>query len=113
MVKLYTARDGMEAKFLCGLLENAGVQSVIQGELLAAARGELPITQETLPSVWVKLEDLDRATSTLREYRDGSHALPPRGDTWVCPACGEVCEGQFTQCWKCESPRPESSDRTQ
>lgn len=110
MVKLYTARDAMEAKFLCGLLDQAGLPAVIQGELLAAARGELPITEETLPSVWVRLEDQDAARAVLRDYNDGSHPRPPQGASWVCPACGEVCEGQFTQCWKCESPRPEKAN---
>ncbi len=24
---------------------------------------------------------------------------------WACDACGELCEEQFEDCWKCESPR--------
>ncbi len=112
MVKLYTARDAMEARFLGGLLEQAGIPMTLQGELLSAARGELPLTQETLPSVWVRSEDLDRAKEVLASYKDGARPLPPQGADWTCPNCGQECEGQFTQCWQCESPRPEQSKET-
>lgn len=106
MRKLYTARDAMEAHFLRGLLENEGIAGVVQGELLATARGDLPMTQETLPSVWVRDEDLEQAQSiaaTLQTPQAYDSAQP----SWNCPACGEVVEGQFTDCWNCGAPRPD------
>ena len=57
MVKVYSARDGLEAHFIRNLLEGEGIRAAVLGETLAFGRGDLPMTQETLPGVWVNPED--------------------------------------------------------
>ncbi len=114
MQKLYTGRDSMEAHFVCSLLEAEGIRASVLGEILGMARGDLPLTQETLPSVWVNVEDLDRAATVLARVLKHSPPEPPVPTTlesWTCPACCEVIEGQFAVCWNCQTPRPNGDSR--
>ena len=111
MQHVYTARDEMDASFVQGLLRQAGIEAVVQGEALGGVWGTLPLSAESLPSVWVPEADVDRARPVVEEYRrtDEANAADdaerPRA-TWTCPNCGEKVEEQFTQCWKCGHNRP-------
>jgi hypothetical protein len=68
MIKIYEARDSLEAHFLRNLLESADIETEVLGELLGMARGELPLTGETLPSVWVGPDDLVKARDVVHEF---------------------------------------------
>ena len=68
MIKIYEARDSLEAHFLRNLLESAEIRAKVLGETLGAARGELPMTSETLPSVWINPDDLGKAQGIVEEY---------------------------------------------
>jgi len=74
--RVYVARHPTEAHFLKGLLASQGIEAEIRAEALFSARGELPVTSDTCPSVWV-LDD-----SQLEEL-----------------------EPQFTECWRCGTAR--------
>jgi hypothetical protein len=111
MQHVYTARDALDANFLKGLLEQEGINSVVQGEPLQETWGNLPLSDESLPSVWVAEQDVPKALPIVEDYkrRDQADAaldeLPPR-PTWTCPNCGQNVEEQFTQCWHCGHNRP-------
>jgi hypothetical protein len=82
------------------LLEVAGIRSAVRNEMLSSAMGELP-PAECQVEVWVLREaDFERANQVLRS------ANSPRNESpWKCASCGESCEGQFTQCWRCGAYR--------
>lgn len=127
MKKIYTARDPVDAEFMRGLLKADGIDAVVQGASLSAAIGELPLTIDTSPSVWVSADDFETARRFVLEHQgpaDPSRCLncghnlaglpeprcpecgqpfnrPTRGESWVCSQCGETVEAQFTQCWNC------------
>ena len=83
------------------LLEAEGIRAVVKNELLSSAMGELP-PAECQAEVWVLREaDAERADTVLRRY----HAPVPPGPAWTCAGCGERCEAQFTQCWRCGALR--------
>jgi hypothetical protein len=107
MKKLYTARDAMEAHFLRQLLQQEGIPAEVLGENLSIARGELPLTAETLPSVWVRSEHAERAVRVVAQMLSQASGGDAAGDPWTCPGCGEAIEGQFDICWNCQTPRPE------
>ena len=104
MLKIYSAKHPTEAHLLRGILESYGIACEVHGEFLFAGRGELPIGPETAPSVWI-LDDskFDEATTIVEEF-DHPH---PSADaqTWTCESCGELSEGQFTECWNCGQSR--------
>jgi hypothetical protein len=115
MKHVYTGRDEMDANFVKGLLEQEGIEAVVQGQTLEATWGTLPLSAESLPSVWVTNDaDEVRAAPIVERYRqvDLANANEPRDvdrptqPAWTCPRCGEKLEEQFVQCWKCGTNRP-------
>jgi predicted RNA-binding Zn-ribbon protein involved in translation (DUF1610 family) len=114
MQHVYTARDAMDAHFVRGLLEQAGLRAVVQGESLQETWGGLSISDANLPTVWVEDSDVEQAVPIVQQYRetdranaDDAVADAPRA-TWACPNCGENVEVQFDRCWKCGHERPPS-----
>lgn len=86
----------MEAQLLKDYLASHHIQTVIQGEYLSGAAGELPALQ--FPVLWVlEDEDLERGKELIGYFFQNDKAAIP----WVCPACGEHNEGQFHICWNC------------
>lgn len=105
MIQVYSALHPTEAHMVKGLLEADGIECVVRGEILFAARGELPLTPDTAPSVWIKeAAQLQAARRVVRLYEDRNNDLPGDGEHWQCESCGEIHEGQFTHCWKCGMP---------
>ena len=106
MKRIYGARDSTEAEFVRGLLEAEEIRAIVQGSVLEAARGDIPFTDASLPSVWVNDEDVERATPVVDEFRRGGPGVTQSHVAWVCPNCGETLEGQFTACWHCGAQKP-------
>ena len=95
MRRVFSSFDLMAVHHARNLLEAEGIGSVVRNERLGSAMGELP-PAECQAEVWVMDEgDAPRAERLLREGK------PVHGTAWVCPACGEQLEPQFTQCWRC------------
>ncbi len=125
MIKVYSGETELETSLVRGLLGQHGIEAVVHGEQLLGARGELPFTPGTAPSVWVRKEDGARAAALIEAHHNrranpdacvqcgydlqGSPgpACPECGRAfsksppWDCPICGESIEGQFTDCWHC------------
>jgi len=108
MTNVYGARDLAEAQFVKGLLEAEDIPAIIQGGALQAVLGEIPVSPESLPSVWVNETDLDRAMPIVKELDNGGPAKTSLQPGWTCAKCGEALEGQFSTCWKCGTNRPEA-----
>lgn len=94
--RAYIAAQLIDASIVKGLLESKGLNPVLKGEYAWIARGETPLTQDTAPAIWVPEEELDEAHELIDEYENPSRYAPR-----ACPSCGEILEGQFTQCWRC------------
>ena len=111
MRKIFTGGDPMEAHFVRGLLEQIGIEATVLGEILSTARGELPFGEETLPSVWVKADDVPRALPIVEAYAEQAQRpkkTSPQPAGWTCPECREAIDGQFTDCWQCGAGRPDA-----
>ena len=112
--KVFFGKDAAEAHFVRGLLEAQGLHPVVLGEILGTARGDLPLSPQTLPSVYVLPEEVEAAMPIIQEYVErtysqgepGEEEPPSAGEPWKCPRCGEMIEAQFTQCWNCLAERP-------
>ena len=101
MKRLVRADNLMIAPLWQQMLAGAGIRCDIRNRYLGAAVGELPADQ-VAPELWIR-DDADepRACALLEEFR-----RPARLPVWRCPRCGELVEGQFFQCWNCETTRP-------
>lgn len=98
--KLTTAENPVEAGFLRGLLEAAGIEVQLRSMELWTAAVEIYYSEGARPSIWVPKRDIESAKRVL-EQRDGAD----EGPAWTCPDCGERLEGQFTTCWQCGHAR--------
>jgi hypothetical protein len=95
-----------DAHLLKGFLESEGIGAVVQGEFLWIARGEVPITTDTAPSVWVTDDaDFERAMDVVNEFQSSEGMSGPENKEWKCNNCNETNERQFTECWHCGTPR--------
>src|SRR5262245_13058575 len=103
MKLVYTAKHPTEAHLIRGMLEAAGIRATVRGDQLYGAYGELPV----LPTVWifdtVRAEEADQV---VIEFLRGGAARKYSHERWSCTQCGEVLEGQFTECWNCGAARP-------
>jgi hypothetical protein len=105
--KVYDAKNPADAHLLKGLLEGENIQAVVRGEYLWGTRGEIPLTFDTCPSVWVSEDDYDRTMELVSAFRPvGSVTELPQSEEWKCPGCSETNESQFTECWQCGKGRP-------
>ena len=115
MRHVYTGRDEMDAHFVKGLLEAEGIEAAVMGENLLNAVGMLPLTENSLPGVWVPDGEVDRAMLIVRDYEqvDRVNAEATVEDaprpTWKCANCGEAVEEQFSECWNCGHARPDAA----
>jgi hypothetical protein len=109
---LYTAATEGEAQMLVDHLASFEITASAQGGALSFARGDIPLTQQTLPQVWVFERDYADAMQVLDAWV-AENADDEPGEDWNCPACGERIEGNFDQCWSCGGARPpEDGDET-
>jgi hypothetical protein len=110
MKKVYIAKHPTEAHLIKGLLESYSISCEVRGESLFGVRGELPITTDTFPSVWIHDdEDFEKARAIVNDYDKGDKDHVPKRSSWKCQKCGEVLEPQFTECWNCGTERPHDS----
>jgi hypothetical protein len=106
MIKIFVARHPTEAHLVKGLLGTEGIVAEVQGEELYGARGAVPISEDTLPSVWVDEASAETALAIIESYANRNAATDTLDQPWRCPACGEQVESQFESCWKCGADRP-------
>ncbi|HYN98961.1 MAG TPA: DUF2007 domain-containing protein [Actinomycetota bacterium] len=99
MIQAYVANSLAQAHLIKGFLDAEGIFAVVRGEHLVGIAGEIPVTMDTLPSIWVGEADRELA----RELIDKALKNELVFEDWTCPECGETVEGQFTECWQCGS----------
>jgi hypothetical protein len=97
--RVFSSFNRVSAHHVRNLLEVEGIRSVVRNEILSSAMGELP-PAECETEVWVVRDD-DAARAEMVLKNSLSWKNEP---AWLC-RCGERCEGQFTQCWRCGATR--------
>src|ERR1051326_2079650 len=103
MKMLIASPHNQEVERLKNALNEAGIPCEIRNE---NAYAFFP-GAEFYPELWVLNEsDFEKAT----ELRDALLKLAAGpAHSWICSACGEESEGQFTECWQCGAMREEGS----
>jgi hypothetical protein len=100
--RIFVARNLSEAHIVSGMLNASGIAAFVRGQYLTSGYGELPISSDTLPSVWLEdAQQAELARRVIADYERPAHGNP----AWSCQQCGEVHAGQFTACWKCGRER--------
>jgi hypothetical protein len=94
--RIYSSHNLAAVHHARNLLETAGIRAVVKNEFLSSAMGDLP-PAECQAEVWLLFENDLQAAETVLE---NAFSLKT-GESWRCRGCGEACEAQFTQCWRC------------
>jgi hypothetical protein len=104
MKLLLASRTHGDLERIRDVLESAGIQCLIRGEMLTGLAGDAP-PPDCIPEIWV-MDDaqLDEARQILASLLSEPVSTGP---AWKCPRCGESLEPQFDSCWRCGSPRDE------
>jgi hypothetical protein len=77
---VYLAETPLVAHLVAGILREAGIEVLVEGEALQGARGEIPVDLSTRPAVRVLHdEDADRAVRILAERRRAVRDADPGG----------------------------------
>ncbi len=106
MKKIYIAKNPADAHLLKGLLEGENIEAEVRGEFLYGVRGEVPIAEDTCPSVWIVDDsDYERAMELVSTLTEGETSGLEETGAWRCP-CGEENGNRFTECWSCGKARP-------
>lgn len=103
VTRVYSAQSALTVGNLRNLLVREGIESEVRIPFLAAASGDLPMT-ECWSELWILDDgDLERAMKLINaSLEPGTQAYA----SWKCAECGEEVEGQFEACWNCGSSRP-------
>jgi hypothetical protein len=107
MKRVLVAAHSAEAQLVKGLLEASGIQAEVRNEeLFSVLTGILAVQ----PEVWIthdsQIEPALAIVESCRQAGGQPSQVPYR--TWKCLACGEEIESQFTSCWRCGQPAPDS-----
>ncbi|WP_413284684.1 DUF2007 domain-containing protein [Vibrio sp. MA40-2] len=108
-MKIFSASNPTEAHIICGLMKQQNIHTEVRDEGLFSLKGELPLTNDTDPYVWLfELDKLDQARTLINEYENQQHDLAD----WLCEVCGEQNEGQFGLCWRCTGKETSQENRS-
>ena len=105
MKRVFRAATLLQVAHARNVLITAGIQCELRNQYSAGAMGDLPM-METWPQIFVDDVDERCALSVLDRAQTA-----PSGNPWTCPACGEISEPQFTQCWNCSADRTAGETR--
>ncbi len=103
MRKVYSSQLVPMVGHLRNVLESHGIRCIVRNDYLAGAAGELP-PSECWPELWV-MDDAQFEEAVAIVSAASLENLIEPGARWTCKSCGEVLEGQFTDCWRCGSGR--------
>jgi 4a-hydroxytetrahydrobiopterin dehydratase len=73
--QVWRAEDPAHAHLLAGLLESRGIDAQVRGENLFSGEGGL-LPTEAGPTVWVPVDDFDRAHEILTTHHDSDEETP-------------------------------------
>jgi hypothetical protein len=105
LCEVYSAATIQAAHSIKTALENAGIDSLILGDHLQNALGDLPAVATIAPEVWVRTEYSDVAREIIAKLQGELRETKVVGTAlgWECDECGESNESNFDICWNCQA----------
>ncbi len=108
MKPIFASQDVAAVTIVRGLLADQGIETAMQNENMSAVLGDIPFMHAMPELCLLREEDEPAARAIVEQFEAGRVSAPEAAADWTCPNCGEVVQGQFTDCWKCCTPRPQA-----
>ncbi|MFH2053762.1 MAG: DUF2007 domain-containing protein [bacterium] len=99
LVAVATYLNELDAAVARNRLDSLGVAAVVQADNCGGMRPHLDLTLGV--KLLVDAADREKALEILADLETDDPSPP-----WLCPACGEEVEGNFSACWNCGQERP-------
>ncbi|MBU2500190.1 DUF2007 domain-containing protein [bacterium] len=99
LVAVATYLNELDAAVARNRLDSLGVAAVVQADNCGGMRPHLDLIRGV--KLLVHTDDREKALEILADL-EADDSSPP----WLCPACGEEVEGNFSACWNCGQERP-------
>ncbi len=103
MKMLFSSAHTPEVELLKGELVKAGIQCEVRNENLYSIFPGASFQ----PELWILIDDDYSKAADIRDTWIRTSTESPTA--WICLACGEQSEGQFSSCWKCGADRDAAS----
>lgn len=100
---VYLAASGLEAGLVQGLLQQQRILVFTNGQYLAGAAGELPLTELGV-RLLVPQQQYQEARAVIEQYLSQLKHEPAQ---WLCQ-CGELNYQSFEICWSCHQEHNET-----
>ncbi len=100
----------VEAEIAKGHLEASGIEAFVSKDDCGGTYPAMQLTRGV--RLLVSSSDVEKAKEILRlDLHEGSeeNRHSAEAEKWRCRGCGEILEGQFSECWQCGSSRPQGS----
>ena len=101
--ELVICKNDLEAQIIKGLLQENQIEAYIQKDDCGGMEPQLQITEGI--KVLVPSDQYRMANTLIESYQNSSATDENDNKTWECVSCGELLEIQFSDCWKCGTPR--------
>lgn len=99
--EVYQDMDTAKVGLINGLLRDNGIDTVLHN-WSAANITSIPIPA-LYPSIRVETaEDARKARALIDEFFNSDTNDSPE---WTCPKCNESVDGNFSECWSCQTPK--------
>lgn len=107
MQRIYSHVNPALVHHAANVLENSGIESLVQGEY--AGGGYVGVPHMGWTELWITDENrLQEAVALLAENVDDEEI--DEAEPWTCQTCGEELSASFAVCWNCGGNRPETED---
>lgn len=104
-IEVYRDRDYAKVGMLEGILQAEGIPTILRNRNAVSMTTEIPIPV-MFPNICIlHIDDLERAKEIIHAYTQQPDTIV--GNDWACPACGQDNGGNFSECWSCQTDRPE------
>lgn len=101
--ELVICKNDLEAQIIKGFLQENQVEAYIQKDDCGGMEPQLQITEGI--KVLVPSDLYRKAKTLINAYQTSPGTGDNNEGTWKCVSCGEKLEIQFSDCWKCGTPR--------
>jgi len=109
MIEIYRDRDYSKVGMIQGLLEDAGIRTLLRNRNAVSMTTEIPIPIMFPNICLLNSTDKEQALELIDVYLNMSRVAAENTEKWRCSKCDETNDDNFSECWSCQTDRTHKS----